>query len=256
MALRPPRWAKRQSTASVDEPGSKGMLKTVYIILLVLWVAVVGIVLYLAYRRYKRARTQQRRPLGDDEPGTALATLGTKRVLTEDEVAELRVVTLTDDDIQWSRLLATAAHRTSAPAPVHVRTSRDAARPAATTLPRVLRPMRRIETSLALPAPARPPRRARSLPNGCISAPLPPQKTSDAARKRQTISPLHEENCAVCLDDYAVGDQVRQLPCRHYYHTTCIDPWLMSNSAVCPLCNCNVGATFDAPKRGSADEAR
>ncbi|KAJ2118798.1 hypothetical protein IW147_006306 [Coemansia sp. RSA 720] len=58
-------------------------------------------------------------------------------------------------------------------------------------------------------------------------------------------SQIHEENCAVCLDDFAVGDKVRMLPCQHYFHVLCIDPWLMKSSAVCPLCNLDVSATFN-----------
>lgn len=33
--------------------------------------------------------------------------------------------------------------------------------------------------------------------------------------------------CAVCLDDFAEGDMVRQLPCQHVYHQACIDEWLI-----------------------------
>ncbi|KAJ1663544.1 hypothetical protein EV178_004877 [Coemansia sp. RSA 1646] len=57
---------------------------------------------------------------------------------------------------------------------------------------------------------------------------------------------LHEENCAVCLDDYNSGEQVRQLPCRHFFHIACIDPWLSLRSATCPLCNFDVAATFSS----------
>ncbi|KAJ1957047.1 hypothetical protein EC988_001036 [Linderina pennispora] len=52
--------------------------------------------------------------------------------------------------------------------------------------------------------------------------------------------PLHEENCAVCLEDFRAGEQVRRLACRHYFHLQCIDPWLTAQAATCPLCNYNV----------------
>ena len=42
-------------------------------------------------------------------------------------------------------------------------------------------------------------------------------------------------SCAVCLDDYAIGETVRTIPCFHTFHTKCIDPWL-STKATCPIC--------------------
>lgn len=42
--------------------------------------------------------------------------------------------------------------------------------------------------------------------------------------------------CVICLEAFKIGDEVRELPCHHEYHTMCIDPWLTSKSAECPLC--------------------
>ena len=33
-------------------------------------------------------------------------------------------------------------------------------------------------------------------------------------------------DCAVCQDKFTLGEEVRQLPCRHYFHFDCIEPWL------------------------------
>ena len=41
-------------------------------------------------------------------------------------------------------------------------------------------------------------------------------------------SPLHEstdDTCVICLDDFALGEQVRKLPCGHEYHCECIGKW-------------------------------
>ena len=49
-----------------------------------------------------------------------------------------------------------------------------------------------------------------------------------------------EPLCALCLDSYATGDRIRQLPCNHAFHATCIDHWLIRRQVhktrACPIC--------------------
>mmetsp|Transcript_21890 Transcript_21890/g.51307 ORF Transcript_21890/g.51307 Transcript_21890/m.51307 type:complete len:229 (-) Transcript_21890:187-873(-) len=42
--------------------------------------------------------------------------------------------------------------------------------------------------------------------------------------------------CHICLDDFAVGDELRTLPCRHSFHARCVDEWLQEKSRCCPTC--------------------
>lgn len=41
--------------------------------------------------------------------------------------------------------------------------------------------------------------------------------------------------CSICTEDFSVGEDVRVLPCKHQFHPSCIDPWLVNVSGTCPL---------------------
>ncbi|XP_067889696.1 E3 ubiquitin-protein ligase RNF6 isoform X1 [Heterodontus francisci] len=43
------------------------------------------------------------------------------------------------------------------------------------------------------------------------------------------------KTCSVCINEYAVGNKLRRLPCAHEFHIHCIDRWLSENST-CPIC--------------------
>lgn len=49
-------------------------------------------------------------------------------------------------------------------------------------------------------------------------------------------------DCAVCQDKLTLGEEVRQLPCRHLFHFDCIKPWLKMHDS-CPVCRLSLTNT-------------
>lgn len=46
--------------------------------------------------------------------------------------------------------------------------------------------------------------------------------------------------CAICLERYQLGEELKTLPCLHVYHSACIDRWLQSEipgAVACPVCH-------------------
>jgi hypothetical protein len=43
------------------------------------------------------------------------------------------------------------------------------------------------------------------------------------------------KECTICIDNYKIGNNVRQLKCLHTFHQECIDKWLVHNN-MCPNC--------------------
>lgn len=71
-----------------------------------------------------------------------------------------------------------------------------------------------------------------------------PQAPSESAAPVSSI-PDHtlwaQPTCPICLEDFIPDETtVRSLPCHHIYHPACIDPFLLRNSSLCPVCKAKV----------------
>ncbi|KAI9083956.1 hypothetical protein K1719_034214 [Acacia pycnantha] len=71
------------------------------------------------------------------------------------------------------------------------------------------------------------------------SVPAPNDVVESLPVRLYTKLHKHQEDaaqCYICLVEYEHGDSMRELPCYHQFHRTCIDKWLKEIHRVCPLC--------------------
>jgi len=66
---------------------------------------------------------------------------------------------------------------------------------------------------------------------------LPLARYSRGGGRRNRI---HNERCPICLDDFEEGLNIKVLPCKHGFHSQCIDPWLNDRSDLCPICKASI----------------
>lgn len=76
----------------------------------------------------------------------------------------------------------------------------------------------------------------------------------------QTSIPLEQlpdpgDTCAICIDTIEDDDDIRGLSCGHAFHASCVDPWLTSRRACCPLCKADYYVPKPRPE-GAPEDAR
>ncbi|CAN6286410.1 unnamed protein product [Urochloa humidicola] len=62
----------------------------------------------------------------------------------------------------------------------------------------------------------------------------PPAK-KEAVAALPTVNIKEVLGCSVCLEDFEMGAEAKQMPCQHKFHSHCILPWLELHSS-CPIC--------------------
>lgn len=82
----------------------------------------------------------------------------------------------------------------------------------------------------------------------------------DGADQIQTAIPAEQlpdpgDTCAICIDALEDDDDIRGLTCGHAFHASCVDPWLTSRRACCPLCKADYYTPKPRPE-GETEELR
>ncbi|KAB2619819.1 E3 ubiquitin-protein ligase CIP8-like [Pyrus ussuriensis x Pyrus communis] len=75
-----------------------------------------------------------------------------------------------------------------------------------------------------------------------------PPAQKEAVEALLTVTIKENLQCSVCLDDFEVGVEAKEMPCKHKFHSGCILPWLELHSS-CPVCRFQLPA--DESKRDS-----
>jgi len=64
------------------------------------------------------------------------------------------------------------------------------------------------------------------------------------------------DSCAICIDTLEEDDDIRGLTCGHAFHAGCLDPWLTSRRACCPLCKADYYVPKPRPEGEAAETDR
>ena len=66
-----------------------------------------------------------------------------------------------------------------------------------------------------------------------------------------------ENLCAVCKDEFNIGEECLSMPCNHYFHGNCLLPWLKERNS-CPVCRYELptdDADFEKMKKQKLNHA-
>ena len=59
---------------------------------------------------------------------------------------------------------------------------------------------------------------------------LPRKKVSE-----DMLGSEHRAECSICMDEVNIGEEVTELPCKHWFHHACVSAWLLEHDT-CPHC--------------------
>ncbi|XP_077214145.1 RING/U-box superfamily protein [Tasmannia lanceolata] len=85
-----------------------------------------------------------------------------------------------------------------------------------------------------------------------------PPPASKASIEAMPTVEIEDEglDCTICLDGFVVGEKGREMPCKHRFHSNCIEKWLGLHGS-CPVCRFKMPVDEEEKKQsGERDEER
>lgn len=82
-----------------------------------------------------------------------------------------------------------------------------------------------------------------------------PPAQKEAIDAMPTVKIEEAISCSVCLDDFGIGEEAREMPCKHKFHSGCILPWLELHSS-CPVCRFQMPANESKDSNGGGNSSR
>ncbi|KAL6960777.1 RING-type E3 ubiquitin transferase [Sarracenia purpurea var. burkii] len=81
-----------------------------------------------------------------------------------------------------------------------------------------------------------------------------PSPASKASIEAMPVVNITEQGleCAICLAEFEVGGEAREMPCKHRYHSGCIEKWLGIHGS-CPICRYMMPVEEDEGKMKEGD---
>ncbi|KAK9107568.1 hypothetical protein Syun_023579 [Stephania yunnanensis] len=90
------------------------------------------------------------------------------------------------------------------------------------------------------------------LQNASLKQGVPPaSKSSIESMPRIPIT--GDEECSICLDGWEIGGEAREMPCKHSFHSNCIEKWLGIHGS-CPVCRFEMPVDEGEPKKRPSSE--
>lgn len=74
-----------------------------------------------------------------------------------------------------------------------------------------------------------------------------PPAQKEAVEAMPSVKIEETLQCSVCLDDFEIGTEAKEMPCKHKFHSQCILPWLELHSS-CPVCRYQLPADEFKPE--------
>nr|XP_016452262.1 PREDICTED: E3 ubiquitin-protein ligase RNF181-like [Nicotiana tabacum] len=60
--------------------------------------------------------------------------------------------------------------------------------------------------------------------------------------------------CAICLLEFEVGGEAKEMPCKHKYHVDCVEKWLKINGS-CPICRYKMPVDEEIKVKDGGDDS-